>query len=107
MDITESTEDFSILEIEEEKQKTKMAGKQMTPEEMMTFMVSFKETIEKTMTGIGKEINNKIDEKLVKLDRGISDLTAEVRNNEEKQEEKNKKFEKTQGGLEQEVRDET
>ena len=36
-----------------------MAGEQMTNVELMSFMKGFKETIEKTMNGIGKDINEK------------------------------------------------
>ena len=71
----------------------KMTGNQMTSEELMKFMMNFKDTIEKTMNGIGKDINKKIDEKLTNLDRGLENLSVEVRANDAKQEENNKKLE--------------
>ena len=73
--------------------KVKMNDKQMTSSELMTFMMTFKNTIENTMTGIGKEINSKIDEKLTNLDRGLVNLTAEVRKNDNKQEENTRRLE--------------
>ena len=70
-----------------------MEDKQMTNQEMMKFMMGFKETIENTMKGIGNEISGKIDVKLNNLDKGLEDLVAEVRNNDSKQEENNKRLE--------------
>ena len=70
-----------------------MAGSQMSSEEVMKFMSGFKDSIEKTMNNIGKDINKKIEEKLSKLDKGMEDLTSEVRSNDKKQEVSNRKLE--------------
>ena len=45
------------------------------------------------MGDIGKDITNKIDDKLMNLDKELEALTTEVRNNESKHEDFNKKQE--------------
>ena len=47
-----------------------MAGNQMSGEDLMKFMLTLKNTIEKTMGDIGRDISNKINEKLTNLDKG-------------------------------------
>ena len=59
---------------------------------MMKFLRTFQVSIEKTMNDIGKDITKKIDDKLAVLDKGLDNLTIEVRNNDTKQEENHKKL---------------
>ena len=62
--------------------KDKMA-ENMTSDKLMNFMVNFKETMERSMG----DITTKIDDKLTNLDKGIDDLTKEVRNNDKERKE--------------------
>ena len=59
-----------------------MGDKQMTVDEVMNFMKKFQENIERTMNGIGKDINTKIEDKLSNLDKGLANLADEVRKND-------------------------
>ena len=70
----------------------KMAENQMSTEDVMKFMRSFQENIEKTMHGIGNDISKRIEDKLTTLDKGLDNLTAEVRNNDTKHEENHAKL---------------
>ena len=60
--------------------------KQLSGQELMNSMVTFKKSIKKSMSDIGKDINDKIDIKLNNLDKGLTNLTEEVRSNNAKQE---------------------
>ena len=64
---------------------SQMAGNQMSTEQLMTFLNTFKESIENTMNAVKTDLSDKIDDKLVKLDKGIETLTAEVRDNDKRQ----------------------
>ena len=89
-----------VIYLEVNRKKEEMAGNQMNGEELLKFMQTFKTTIETTMTDIGKDINKKIDEKLANLGNGLNELTEEVKKNENKQEERNKKLENRLNRLE-------
>ena len=62
----------------------------------MTFLNTFKESIENTMNGIKTDLSDKIDDKLVNLDKGLKTLTSEVRDNDKRQEQNLKRLEKKQ-----------
>ena len=66
---------------------------QMSGEELLNIMNGFKATITKTMEDIGQDINRKIDDKLNRIDRGLDNLTDEVRTNDKKQESNHRNLE--------------
>ena len=71
-----------VTKKEDSSPKDSEMAENMTGEQLMKFMTNFKNTIEKSMGDIGKELTDKIDAKLTNLDKGLDTLTNEVKKNE-------------------------
>ena len=51
----------------------------MDQDKFMAFMTNFKATIEQSVKNIGEDINNKLDAKLNKIDKGMDELREQVK----------------------------
>ena len=63
------------------------------PKDLISFLNSFKVTIESTMSSMEKDINRNIDEKLLAMNSGIEKLAHDSRIMEEQQEKVNRNLE--------------
>ena len=87
----------------------------MTKEDFMSIMRSFKDTIEKSVVSMGDIINTKIEERMTNLDekiavqstnldKGLKDLNKKLEKSEDKQDAINKRFEDRINRMEQDAK---
>ena len=100
--VRDTTEDTDNTARMEDKEK----GTPTTGEDLMRFMINFKEVMEKkieVVSNISKEIDKKLEDKLSGIKKGMEEISIEVKSNDRKQDEAGKELARRMDRMEQDL----